>query len=188
MIIKSISLKTIGILSLVLLSLELALGCQSKHESDNQEPSINWGEPANGLRCSISVDKTIWANGEPVIVSVIVENISESKVGLKTIPAFTLNDMDYWCPVDIVSEDHNLPANARSIISLEKGAQINSKIDISKLGWDRGISSIWPAHNLYSLVPVGKYKLRLNIEVVDGSEPQWIHSKEFAIEIVKKTQ
>jgi hypothetical protein len=190
MVIKNISKisLTVGILSLILLSWGLILGCQSKHEPDNQESSINWGEPSNGLKCSIIAEKTFWANSEPVMVSVIVENISEGKVSLRTIPAFTLNEMQYWCPVDIVGEDHNLPANARSIISLEKGAQINSRIDISKLGWDRGISSIWPSQNLYSLVPTGKYKLRLNIEVVENVETQWIRSKEVAVEIGEKTQ
>jgi hypothetical protein len=185
MVIKNISKNclTVGILSLILI-----LGCQSKHESDTQELSINWGEPSNGIRCAIIVEKPFWANGEPVMVSVIIENISEGKVSLKTIPAFMLNEMQYWCPVDIVGEDHRLPANARSVISLEKGAQINSRIDISKLGWDRGISSIWPSQDLYSLVPTGKYKLCLNIEVVESVETQWIRSKEVEVEIGEKMQ
>jgi len=179
-------LKMIEILLLLLLSFELIIGCQTKYESNTQDSSKRWGEPSNGIRCSIIVESKHWSNGGPAIVSVTVENISEGKVDLKTIPAFTLNEMQYWCPVNIAGDDYNLPANARSNISLEKGAQINSMIDISKLGWDLGISSIWPSKNLYSIVPAGKYKLRLDIEIVDGSEPQWIRSNEISVEISEK--
>jgi hypothetical protein len=178
--------KPIGILALLLLSLVFILGCQTKHESNTQDSSKRWGEPSNGIRCSIATERTIWSNGEPAMISITVENISESKVDLKTIPAFTLNDMQYWCPVDIAGDDHDLLANARSNISLEKGSQINSMIDISKLKWDLGISSIWPSKDLYSIVPTGKYKLRLDIEVVDGSESQWIRSNEVSVEISEK--
>jgi hypothetical protein len=115
-----------------------------------------------------------------------VENISEGKIGLETIPAFTLNDMQYWCPVNIAEDDPGLPANARSNISLEKGARIDSSIDISMLGWDQGISSIWPRENLHSIVPTGKYMLRLDIEIVDGSEPSWVRSNEVSVEISTK--
>jgi len=183
---KTTILKPIRILVLLLLFSGLIMGCQNKHESNTQDLNKRWGEPSNGLRCSITTKTTHWHNGEPVIVSVKVENVSEGKVDLKTIPAFTLNEMQYWCPVNIVNEDHGLSANARSTISLEKGTQINSNIDISKLGWDRGISSIWPSQNLYSIVPIGKYKLRLDIEVVDGSESQWIRSNEVSVEISEK--
>ena len=179
-------LKPIRILVFLLLSSGLIMGCQTKHESNTQDSSKRWGEPSNGIRCSITAEETHWSNGEYAIVFITIENISEGKIDLKTIPAFNLNEMQYWCPVNIVGEDHNLPANARSTISLEKGDQINSKIDISKLGWDRGISSIWPSQNLYSLVPTGNYKLRLDIEVVDGNETQWIRSNEISIEINKK--
>jgi hypothetical protein len=178
--------KPMRILVFLLLYSGLIMGCQTEHQSNTQNSGKRWGEPSNGLRCSIIVETAHWYNGDPAIVSVTIENVSEGKVDLKTIPAFTLNEMQYWCPVNIEGEDHSLPANARSTISLEKGAQINSRVDISKLGWDRGISSIWPSQNLYSIVPTGKYKLRLDIEVVDGNETQWIRSNEISVEISEK--
>jgi hypothetical protein len=170
---------TILIVFLILMC--LIPGCQTDRESITQSPNITWGQPSNGLRCSIAPEKTRWSKGDPVPVSVLAENVSGSTVDLMTIPAFILNEMQYWCPVDIVGEDHALPANARSIISLQEGASINSIIDISKLGWDRGISSIWPAQNLYSFVPPGQYRLRLDIEIVNGNNPGWIHSNEVEI-------
>jgi hypothetical protein len=178
--------KLMRILVFLLLSSGLIMGCQAKHESNIQDSGKRWGEPSNGLRCSIIVETTHWYNGDPTIVSVTIENVSEGKVDLKTIPAFTLNEMQYWCPANISGEDHSLPANACSIISLEKGAQTDSRIDISMLGWDQGISSIWPARSLYSIVPAGKYRLRLDIEVVDGNETQWIRSNEISVEISDK--
>jgi len=182
-----IAIKSIRILTLlVLLSSVFIMGCQTTDESDNQDSSRTWGKLSNGLRCSIIAETTHWSNGDPAIVSVTVENISEGKIDLKTIPAFTLNDMQYWCPVNIAGDDHSLPANARSNISLEKGTQIYSRIDISMLGWDQGLSSIWPWENLYTIVPAGKYTLGLDIEIVDGSELSWVRSNEVSVEISEK--
>ena len=182
-----VATKSISILTfLLLLSSVFIMGCQTTDESDNQDSSRIWGKPSNGLRCSIIAETTHWSDGDPAIVSVAVENISEGKIDLKTIPAFTLNDMQYWCPVNIAGDDHRLSANARSNISLEKGAQIYSRIDISMLGWDQGISSIWPWEDLYSIVPAGEYMLRLDIEIVDGSEPSWVRSNEVSIDISER--
>ena len=154
-------LEMVGISLLLLLFSVLIPGCQTTDESNDQDTGKMWGEISNGIRCSIVVESINWSNGDPAVVSVTVENASEGRADLKTIPAFTLNEMQYWCPVNVVGDDYNLPANARSEISLEKGAQINLVIDISKLGWDSGFSSVWPSKNLYSIVPVGKYSLRL---------------------------
>jgi len=41
------------------------------------------------------------------------------------------------------------------------------------------------ALNLYSLVPPGQYKLRLDIEVVDGGMPNWIRSNEVEVAIIE---
>ncbi len=166
---------------LLLLSLGFLLGCQTERESITQGRS--WGEPSNGLRCSIDVEKTRWSKGDPALVSVIIENVSGSKVNLKTITIFTLNEMQFVCPVDIEKGEQALPPNARSTISLEKDALMNLRIDISKLKWGMGVSSIWPDHSFYSLVPPGRYKLRMDIEIVDGGLPEWIRSNEFEVAI-----
>jgi hypothetical protein len=172
-------------LILFLIWLCFIMGCQNERESITQSSSRTWSQPSNGLRCSINVEKTRWSKGDSVLVSFIVENVSRSKVDLKTIPAFTLDETRYWCPIDIVGKDHTLPANARSTICLEKGTSINSTINISRLGWDRCISSVWPAQHLYSLVPPGQYKLRLDIEVIDVDEPKWIRSNEVEVFITE---
>lgn len=176
-------LKIIEILLLPLICSGLIFGCQTRNGTTTQDSDKRWGEPSNGIRCSISIEKTTWSSSGPAIVSAVIENVTESKVELKTIPAFTLNEMQYWCPVNIAGDDYDLSANERSIISLEKGNQINTSIDISKLGWDQGISSIWPSKDFYSIVPNGRYRLRLDIEIVDNNKQQWVRSNEVSVEI-----
>jgi len=118
------------------------------------------------------------------MVSVIIENVSESKVDLKTIPLFALNEMQFLCPVDIVRGEYELPSNARSIISLDEDALIDERIDISKLKWGMGPSATWPDSSFY-LVPPRRYKLRLDIEVVGNGLPEWIRSNEIEVDISK---
>jgi len=164
----------------VLLLLVFILGCQTERESVTQ--SRTWGETSNGLRCSIAVEETCWSQGGPAIVSVIIENVSEGKVDLKTIPLFTLNEMQFLCPVDIVRGEYELPSNARSIINLGRDALIDARIDVSKLKWGMGPSATWPDNSFY-LVPPGRYKLRMDIEVAGGGLPEWIRSNEIEVDI-----
>ncbi len=137
------------------------------------------------IKCSIVVEEKSWSKGDPVLVSVIVENVSGSKVNLKTISSFTLNEMQFYCPTDIVRGEYVLPSDAHSIISLERGALINSRIDISKLKWGMGLAASWPNNSFYNIVSPGQYKLRLDIEVVDGGMPKWIHSNEVEVTIIE---
>jgi hypothetical protein len=137
------------------------------------------------IKCSIALEEKCWSKGNPALVSVIIENVSEGKVNLKTIPLFTLNEMQFYCPTDIVRGEYALPPDAHSIISLERGALINSRIDISKLKWGMGPAATWPNNSFYNIVSPGQYKLRLDIEVVDRGMPKWIHSNEVEVTIIE---
>lgn len=95
---------------------------------------------------------------------------------------FTLNEMQFFCPVDIARGEYELTSNARSIINLDRDALIDTRIDISKLKWGMGPSATWPDNSFY-LVPPGWYKLRLDIEVVGGGLPEWIRSNEVEVDI-----
>jgi hypothetical protein len=165
---------------LVLLLLVFILGCQTERESSTQNRT--WGEPSNGLRCSIAVEETRWSKEGPALVSVIIENVSEGKVDLETIPSFTLNEMQFLCPVDIVRGEYELPPNARSIINLDSNALIDARIDVSNLKWGVGFSATWPDNSFYIVTP-GRYKLRMDIEVVSSGLPEWIRSNEIEIDI-----
>jgi len=170
------------LLFLLLLLPGLLSGCQTERESITQGRS--WGEPSNGLRCSIAVKETRWSQENPAVVSVIIENVSESKVNLKTIPSFTLtfDERQYCCPVDIARGEYALPPNARSTISLDRGAIIKTELDVSKLKWGMGLAATWPDSSLYFVSP-GRYKLCLDIEIVDGGLPEWIRSNEVEVDI-----
>ena len=43
-----------------------------------------------------------------------------------------------------------------------------------------GFAATWPDNSFY-LVPPGRYKLRMDIEVVDGGLPEWIRSNEIEV-------
>jgi len=168
----------VKLLFLLLLLPGLLLGCQTERESITQGRS--WGEPSNGLRCSIAVEETRWSQGGTALVSVIIENVSGNKVNLKTIPSVTLNEMQFLCPVDIARGEYALPSNARSVISLDRDDLINSRIDLSKLKWGMGLAATWPDNSFYIISP-GQYKLRMDIEVVSGGLPEWIRSNEIDV-------
>jgi hypothetical protein len=183
------------ILLIPLLLSGFLLGCQPDREAIFQ--GRIWGETSNGLRCSIAIEEIKWPKGSPALVSVIIENVSESKVNLETIPAFKLNEnkletipafklnenkIEYWCPVDIAEEGHALPPNARSIISLEKASFMDLRMDLSKLKWGMSLSAIWPENSFY-LVSPGRYKLSMDIEIVGGGLPEWIRSNEVEVSI-----
>jgi len=142
-----------------------------------------WGEPSNGIKCAITVEKNSWQRGKTALVTVVLDNISERGSVLKTIPAFTLDNEKLWCPVDITGAKHTLPPNAYSTISIGQATTMWTSIDISSLKWDLSSSSIWPEKSFYSLVSPGKHTLRLDIEVIGDGISGWIYSNEVEIEI-----
>lgn len=169
-----------------LLPLSLLLSTITCETNKILNPERMWGNTSNGLRCSINIEKDTFSSSAktPLFVSIVVENVSTNKIELKAIPAFTLNDKEYWCPVDILNKRH-LPANSPSMISLNIGASINSTIKISDLGWDLCLSSMWPQKNFYALIEPGKYKLRLDVEILEGSDPGRIFSNGVEFTITK---
>ena len=146
---------------------------------------------ATNIKCSLASDQTRWAKGNTAIISVTLTNLADNKIEMKTIPSFKIEKtagMSYWAPVDLMGQNQPLAANTRSTISLEKGASLNTKTDISKLGWDAGMSSIWPAKDMYSVVPAGEYKLTLEIQPTGITSPEIsnnIRSNELSITIAE---
>lgn len=130
---------------------------------------------SNKLKCSISIEEQIWSTGKPALVSFVVENISGSKLDLKAIPAFifVLDEEaggdefsarwnQYWGPVD-VKENRALGLQQEAHINLEKGESMRAKIDLTTLKWERRIGAVWPSHDLFTIVSVGRYQVYLDI-------------------------
>jgi len=164
-----------------------------------QESARSWGKPACGLKVSIAVDKTHRSQGSSFVVSVVIANISGAGIDLGVIPAFKLGIAskasprstqafgDYWCPVNF-NERKPGPKTGPIIASpsrliMEKGASIRTTMDLTRHGWDKIISSWWPARDFDSVVGLGKYILRLDIQVNGSAEPKWVRSNEIGITI-----
>ncbi len=176
----------------------LVIGSVAEIGAALQNSERAWGEPALGLRSSISVQKARIAKGSDFNVTFIIENTSKEAVRMETIAAFTLSPMrdvrgsdqspsGYWCPIDIeggrAKRNRDLVMATRSTLALEKSASFNSTTDLSRHGWDRANSSIWPAKRFGDLIPEGKYVLQLDVEVVGTQPPKRIHSNEIQITI-----
>jgi hypothetical protein len=169
-------------LIIVLFFFHLA-GCRGGNNTITKTTTPVSNLPSNELSVFINIQTSIFRKGQPVYVSTTVQNGTQSLLHLKTIPAFTFNNLEYWCPVSITHNGSLLQSNTFDFLLLDINSSISSAIDISKLYCDRGISSIWPDEALFSIIPEGKYILRLDIEVVDPKNNHWIYSNEIPVEI-----
>lgn len=143
----------------------LTFGCNKVNNAFDADISKK-DQIKSNIKCSIAIAKTRIVKGEAVPVNIKVKNISGKKVNLRLIPTFQLGNL--WAPVDFKA-GKRLLADTKMNLDLENDEEINSRIDIVKLGWDQTGSSIWPAKNLYSMVSSGKFKLFLDVYVDNGN-------------------
>ena len=159
----------------------------------------SWRQAAFGLRSSISVETMHISRGGPFVVSVIIENVSGTRIDLKTISAFHLTNSSksspestlafggYWCPINPADKNPALHPGLilafPSRLVMEKGTSVSATMDLTRHGWERSASSWWPARDFDSVVGPGKYVLRLDIQVGPGTEPKWIRSNEVEVMI-----
>lgn len=178
-------------ISIIVLAVLLCFvaGCRKKADPVDERPHRVWGQACRGLRCSIILDEKEWSKDRPMIVSVAVENVSASEVNLEVSSSFQLSGKkSYWGPVDILGKSKTPPINPRSTISLQKGACLSAKIDISKLGWDHTFSSVWPVREFSSFIPAGQYTLTLDLEVLNGAYTEHIVSNIIEVAITERSQ
>lgn len=166
-----------------------------------QSPVRSWGQPAFGLRTSISVEKVPALTGGSFAVSAIVENISGARADLQAMAAFDLSSSSitspeskgafgsYWCPVSLTYRNaagkSGLILASPSRLVVEKNSSVSATFDLTRHGWDKITSSWWPARDFASVVVPGQYTLRLDIQVGSGEDPKWIRSNEIKIAIGK---
>ena len=124
------------------------------------------------VECSIETETGTWSRESPLSVAVKIKNISKGPVDLVGIYSFQLTRADdppmtYWSPVNILNrtalklDAGKVPEGA---IHLELHEIKPIDLDVAKLLWNRNISSVWPNHGLFEVVPKGNYDLIFDIE------------------------
>ena len=127
---------------------------------------------ASLIQYSIETETGTWSLGDPLSVTVKIKNISNGPVDVVGGYSFELTRVDgppmmYWSPVNILDgtplklEAGKVPQGAVHRESHETKA-IN--LDVTKLFWDRNISSVWPNRRLFEVVPKGNYDLIFDVE------------------------
>jgi hypothetical protein len=179
--------------SLVLLAVCFSLS-NGLHSQDVKRNA--WGPTTRGLRASISLQNMRVSSRGPFIVSASVQNVSGTAIDVETISSFRVDNLKdhekiplssegFWCPVSIQTEapasTSGLILASRSRIVLKPGVEISVRMDLSKHAWEAALSSIWPAREFSAVIPNGRYKLRLDIEVIDRKTPNRVHSKEVSV-------
>jgi len=127
---------------------------------------------ADLIQCSIETETGTWSLGTPLSVTVKIKNISNGSVDI--VGGYSLeltraddSPMKYWSPVNILDgtplklDAGKVPQGAVHLESHETKA-IN--LDVTKLFWDRSISSVWPNRRLFEVVPKGNYDLIFDVE------------------------
>jgi hypothetical protein len=107
-------------------------------------------------------------------ITIWVNNRGNRRLDLSVIPSLELkpdSGMWYWAPFDLRNTQNSIAANVRSSLNLAPAARLRKEIDLKRLLWDSGNSSIWPSHPL-AFVPAGSYLLTFTIEItkINGQE------------------
>ena len=124
------------------------------------------------IQSSIETETGTWSRQSPLSVAVKIKNISDGPVDLVGIYSFQLTSADaqpmaYWGPVNILDgsplklDDGKVP---KGTIHLEPHEIKAINFDVSKLLWNRNISSVWPNQSLFEVMPVGTYDLIFEVE------------------------
>ena len=124
------------------------------------------------IQCSIETETGTWSRENSLSVAVKIKNISNGPVDLVGGYSFQLTRVDdppmaYWSPVNILDgtplklDAGKVPEGA---IHLEPHETKAINLDVTKLFWNRNISSVWPNQRLFEVVPKGNYDLIFDVE------------------------
>ena len=131
---------------------------------------------AGTIQCSIKTETATWFPGRGFSVTVRIKNIADGPVDIVGHYSFTLTRVEgpalaYWSPVNISDgtpvelKAGKVPENA---LHLELHETKAIELDVTKLFWDRNVSSVWPNRTLFEVVPKGNYDLIFDVETDKG--------------------
>lgn len=150
--------------------------------SDGKE-SNQWGETALGLRCSLSAKSTQWTIDTAGIVTVTIENTTSDPIVYPKASAGLDLGNKYWGPVKLARQCEHLGANETFPLSISPHETLTYIIDLSKLKWNKNISSIWPFQSWKSIAKPGTYKLAIDVHFGTNTIPNWLRSNEISITV-----
>jgi hypothetical protein len=158
-------------------------------------------KPSRVIRCTIQTEQKEWKSTEPAVVTGQIENLVDGPLEVRVIPVLSLSTATsgdlpdgYWSPVDLLDDSpvstDRLPSDPvitaitarRMLIQFKKkGDSIHFRFDARHTLWERQISSVWPSHQLFSVVKPGSYDLQLELETDEGN----VESQKVKIQISK---
>lgn len=134
-------------------------------------------EGSGNLICSISVQKTEWHKPQRVEVAVVLENASEAELSVPVVPFFILeplaqreqqvSELSYSALWNL-KIGKTLPLSSTVSLQLKPGDSRKVTSDISNLLWSRFNWSVLPHSKLFTVVPEGRYSLRLKLTESNG--------------------
>jgi hypothetical protein len=124
------------------------------------------------VQFSIETETGTWSRESSFSVGVKIKNVSDGPIDLVGICTFQLTRADepsmaYWSPVNIL-DGTPLKLDAgkvpKGVIHLEPRETKAINLDVSKLFWNRTLSSVWPNQSLFEVMSKGNYHLIFDVE------------------------
>ena len=133
-------------------------------------------EDSQYFNCDLEARSSQWSKGSPAIVSLSIENTSLKPKKFMVSSFFEMGAMQYWAPVKLEDVSEHIHANTYYELFLKAEQKKTFEIDLSKLKWERSISSIWPHLNLFDLVAPVEYKLIFYVYIESDGISKRIYS------------
>ena len=157
----------------------LCFGCLTLFLSYPFELHAQTKEVVDLIQFSIQTERGTWTRESPLSVAVKIKNVSARPVDLVGAYTFQLTGADepstaYWSPVNIL-DGTPLKLDAgkvpKGVIHLQPHETKAISLDVTKLFWNRTLSSVWPNERLFEIVPKGNYDLIFDVETDEGKNP-----------------
>ncbi len=172
---------------MILLCLFLAACDSRSKELDIQQAATNWryqkpegvvapDQLSSSLRVSLVNPFPVWKEDIQASVEVSLLNTTKSHLPARTKATLFIYSVEdkqplYWSNIDLAYGESTGPGTM-SILSLPVGASKDVRIPVMGTKWGAVRSANWPDSSLYSLVPPGKYLLRMELDLYDDADVQ----------------
>jgi len=183
-------MKNIRKIALILVLVTLS-GCRDQVTEPDAPVARKWGAATNGIRCSIALPSPKYVAGDPIPVSIWIENITLEPIELEAVVAFQLYDADnllqYSAVFDLMASQPDSTRSRRTQLVLSRLQRLEWEVDLIQLGWTHITSSRPPDQTFFDLIGRGQFSLRLAIEIIptktESFNYKWIFSNDVPLQI-----